>query len=300
MTVRFPYRMASDSSGAESWQLVEGARRIPLPERHPAWDASVDVRVGRRLVVDGRQLLERTGLRDGSRVRLVAGYDCETARTRDFPFTQDLTLPSHFEGDVEFTVPASELARSVSFVVGAILVDAKKPHPPFSARVPGSWLWREETPFQLEAEGERFPMEQIDFRASGLPPEAAWYLEWDSDDWDRPIHGAMRLQFNATNDACARLLELPEDDPRHRLFLATARLDVAKQLVIAALSSDDFVSRHHEFEEGSLGRNVRGLISLAFPGSSVDAVRTLMKQAPGKFHARLQANLGRLELEVES
>lgn len=287
--VRIPFRQSPGTAGMGPWQYTTADGLVDMPDEHPYWDATSDVDVSRSVVVDGVSLRDSCSLVDDARVRLLAGWHSENGRSKHFPWTYDLRLPSRFEGTIAFRVPATEIATSVDLIVGAILVAPGRAQSRLAAQIPGSWLWKDVRELRLEQTRGRFPMEWTDFKPSGLPPEAPWYLDWPSQDWDAPLLGALRLRLNATNAAMRDLMELPENDAKRRIAVRSAILDVAKQLVIAALDSDEFVQNHDSYPEGSVGFCVRLLVGMAFRADSMQTVRTLLRDHAGEFHMRLQA-----------
>jgi len=272
-----------------AWQLKRGDTAIELPPHLENWDPSVDLEVSRKIVVDGARLRDESALIDGVQLRLLAGWHSEGARTKHFPWRYDLRLPNRFEGTIEFRIPGAEIATSVDLIVGAVLVAKDSRQPLVAASVPGSWLWKDVQELRLEQTHVRFPMEWTDFKRSGLPSEAPWYLDWPSQDWDAPLLGALRLRLNATNPAMRNVMELPETDGKRQIAIRSAILDIAKQLVIAALGSDDFVDNHAACPEGSVGFSIRLLIAMAFQGETMRTLRTRLRDHAGNFHMQLQA-----------
>lgn len=287
--VRVPFRQAVTPAEMGPWQFKIGDATIDLPENHENWDPTIDLDVSRKIIVDGSRLRDESALVDDVRVRLLAGWHSENARTKHFPWRYDLRLPNRFEGTVEFRIPGADVATSVDIIVGAVLVGRERRQPLVAATVPGSWLWKDVQELRLEQTRGRFPMEWTDFKRSGLPTEAPWYLDWPSQDWEAPLLGALRLRLNATNPAMRNIVELPEMDEKRQIAIRSAILDVAKQLVIAALGSDDFIENHASCPEGSVGFCIRLLVAMAFQGESMMTVRNRLKDQPGNFHMQLQA-----------
>lgn len=297
-SVRLPYHQCSTAVVLQPWLLHGEGDPVPLPEVHPAWDSNVDVRVLRSLEFDGDRFMRETGLGKGSRIRLVAGYECEHARSRSFPWRRSVALPSSFKGTLDVTARASRLAHSVDLIVGAVLLHASKDSSSVAAKTAGSWLWTDRTAFTLRGSGGRFPMEWVAFRTSGLPPNATWFLDWPSQDWSSPVLGTMRLLLNSDNLVVRKVMELSEHDARKKLIIQAARLDVGKQLVIAALSSEDFFAEVEQFEEGSVGFSVRLLMSVAFPHDQPATLKDRLIHQAGEFHAQLQDGMGAFDVEI--
>lgn len=289
--VRLPYLQASEGREPSRWQLRQGDVEVQLGEDHPGWDPSIDVELTRRLVVEGERLREECALGADARVRLLAGWYSENGRSKCFPWRYDLSVSDRFEGTIQLRVPGAELATSVDLVAGVVLVAPARIQPKVAAQIPGSWLWRDVQELRLEHTRGRFPMEWTDFARSGLPAEAPWYLDWPSQSWDAPLLGSLRLRLNETNPTMKGIVELVETDSKRQMVIRAAILDVAKQLVIAALDSDEFVEHHASYPERSVGFCVRLLIAMAFQHESIATVRSLMRDHAGDFHVRLQAGV---------
>ncbi len=289
--VRVPFRQSATPAQMEAWLLKTADGFVELPEDNANWDPTIDIEVSRKIVIDGVRLRDECALVDDARIRLLAGWHSENGRTKHFPWRYDLRLPDRFDGTIDFRIPGTDIATSVDLIVGAVFVSPGRDQPRIAAQVPGSWLWKDVHELRLEQTRGRFPMEWTDFKRSGLPPEAPWYLDWPSQEWEAPLLGSLRLRLNATNPMMQRIMELPETDSKRRMAVRSAILDVAKQLVIAALDSDDFVENHKSFPEGSVGFCIRLLIGMAFPGGSMKTVQTLLRDHAGEFHVRLQAGV---------
>ena len=141
-------------------------------------------------------------------------------------------------------------------------------------------------------------MEWLDFQKSGLPTNAAWHLNWPSQDWNAPLLGALTLQLNSADALIRRLPELPEGDYRRELLVRTALLDVVKQLVISALLSDDFVDHEEQFSERTVGYVVRLLLRSSFPNDSLMTLRARLRDHPGVFHTELQHEMNIFDIEL--
>lgn len=287
--IRLPFRQAVAPATLGKWQLRVGEAEIELAEEHPAWDPTVDIQVSRNVVLDSEKLRMECGLGSQASIRLVAGWQCDGARAKQFPWHADLRAPARFEGTVSLHIPGRMVATSVELIVGVVLVSPGEKPSTLAAQTLGSWLWRDSQELRLESSRGRFPMEWTDFKSSGLAPNAPWFLDWPSQDWDRPLLGSIRLRLNATNPMMQGLLDLPEDDERRVLVIRSAMLDVAKLLVVAALDSDDFLENCANFGDGTVGMAVSILIGMAFPGMSLKTVRSRLRDHAGEFHMMLQA-----------
>lgn len=290
--VSLPYAQAVNSITLDTWTLLSGgAPPGEFPEAHPAWDTTVPVAASCHLELNPTLLQAETGLGEGARLRLVGGYSCESTRTREFTWSSNLQLPSGFSGVVELKAEPSKLLTSLTFILGLVVLSPGDGASTTSARIPGSWLWKAERELRLDQSSGAFPMEWTDFRASGLPENASWFLDWPEQEWEAPLLGAIRLRLNANRAAVSDILGLSPADPKRRLFLESAKLDVAKQLVTAALLSDEFIEHGGKFPEASVGYCTSLLLASIFPNDKLTTLRERLRDQFGEFHLQFMAGL---------
>lgn len=258
------------------------------------WDPSVDIDVSRSVTIDMAAFVTETGLREGSTVRVCAGWFCDRTRTREIIDQRSLEVRrngSLHELLVRVEAPGSSLAHAVALETRVILVARAEGSSPIAARIPGSVLWEDRSPIDLEGLGARFPTEWADFATSVYPEEAAWALDWSPQDLDCSTLGAVRLLLNQKHAVVSELLRENPPSMAAKLVWDAIRLDVARQLVLGALSNDAFVNEPEAFHDGTLGATIRRMLRTYFPHDSIPTLRSLRERNPAQFETRLQASL---------
>ncbi|WP_319450319.1 MULTISPECIES: hypothetical protein [unclassified Mycobacterium] len=164
---------------------------------------------------------------------------------------------------------------------------------PISPRRAGAILWNEETQIALEGGAARFPITAADFKViPHYPDNAAWVLDWDSDELDAPVLGGMRLLVNTSHESMPAMLRSGTSDPRAGLLKSFVTFDVARSLIFGALRNDRFVDDPEAFEDGSVGRMLFELITMCWPGSQLSSLRSRIVEDSSRFNAELQARFG--------
>lgn len=155
-----------------------------------------------------------------------------------------------------------------------------------SPGVPGARLWQSDRDVLIEDGGDsRFPVEAVSFSEmfhGTLQARAPWYLHWHPGDYQQDFSASVRLYVNSDReDLLARFVD--GDGPTLQAILG----DAVTQLVGAALWTDDIADVFEECEAGSVGRQIRHWLDLAFPGTDLEIVRTMHDRMPGKVRAAL-------------
>ncbi|WP_245906201.1 hypothetical protein [Mycolicibacterium palauense] len=133
----------------------------------------------------------------------------------------------------------------------------------------------------------------MDFREiPNYPDDAAWLLEWESDELEAPVLGGMRLLVNSSHETLPEMLRSGSSDARSGLLRAFVTFDVARSLVVGALASEHFVEDPESFESGTIGRMLFELISTCWPGAQLSALQARSIDDAARFEAELQARFG--------
>jgi hypothetical protein len=132
----------------------------------------------------------------------------------------------------------------------------------------------------------------VDFANAGwLAGEAAWYLDWDRSDFERPALGALRLLLNQQHKVVVDAVTARNPNEGQRAVLETIRYDVAKTLTTAALRSVDFLEGVDTFADGSVGRELARLLKSVLPEESPRTAAAILEEDPSRFDCELQASL---------
>lgn len=151
-----------------------------------------------------------------------------------------------------------------------------------------SRLWESRCDVLLEDGGDsRFPVETASFSQvfHGRPQEhSPWFLLWQPSQLHADFAANVRLYVNS--DFATVLQRFADGD---KATLQAVMGDVMSQMIGAALDRDDLAELLDECEEGSVGRQVRKWLDLAFPGQELATVRAQQSQNPGAFRAAILA-----------
>lgn len=294
--VAFPYRMAREERiQAEPWVRAGAEGPEPLTDRLPGWDYNTDLRLGRLVSVDAAGVRADCGLGPDDPIALAAVWRSTGTILRGLGAGPRILDSAPAQVRLEARLPSASLGGTLVVQTRLILAAPRPGAGPLEPRTAGSVLWQDEAAVALEGIGSRFPVEVVDFEASGwLPPRAAWYLVWDSLELDEPFLGSVRLLVNAKH----RRVTAATQNPKHAANAPIASMmyyDVGRTLIRGALASDEFTTRPDQYREGSTGWAVYALLRALFPADSPAGLRGLMEQQPVEFDAQLQAALRLLE-----
>ena len=257
-----------DPSLVESWQYdtdlsVEKTIRVDLPQLRTSTHLTSADELRGVLIAKST----RTGLQHSSEVKVI----------RD----GENTLSLHLRG----AECGGALRLRVCVTSGSINSSSR-----LAPSRAGSLLWSQEHRVFLEGDQSRFPTEVVSFATHPTAPiGAAWSLEVDAGDLAAPAIGCVRLILNSDHAAYGRLASEP-GSPQAERTKEFMRFDVARQLVVAALTNDEFGP--YEYEEGTLGWVLRGRLMNYFgeEGFDVDPLRARWRASPWEIDAQLQAS----------
>lgn len=264
-----------------------------IGDRIEHWDPATDLALRRRVTVDLDAIREQCGLGARSTFALTASWHAST-RTRlsgAGPRVDLGDLTGTVRASLSLEIPGAETGGRVDIITNLVL---RAPHAasPISPRRLGAILWSDRTQVWLEGAASRFPTAAVDFGSvDRIPSGAAWYLDWDPRDMSRPVMGGLRLLLNESNERLIRAVRSGSRDPASAAVRAFILVDVARQIVRAAVENDDFVSSPDSYEPDSIGRMVRDLISMVWPQTTIQAVRTRALTEPSRFEADIQTAL---------
>lgn len=273
-----------------SWQLHTPGGPTALADEVAAWDYLAELTLSAVLEVDADALRTACHLGDRSKLRVVVTATSSTTKMRG-PITVVPVTPGPIALDVRML--GHELGGRLALDTLVVASDIERTDA-LSPRAKGSILWRDRRATWLEGESARFPTDVADF--GGAPfftPGALWYLDLRSDDLDASALGGVRLVLNENHPAMARVLA-GDASAEAYATLSALRWDVARQLVGAALDSDEFVERGGVFEEEALGSMLAAVLALHWPGESPRALRQLRRTEPARFERELQDRAGLL------
>jgi hypothetical protein len=276
----------------------------PEPNEHeqiPDWDVNTGVAFTALANVDRRGVLDDCQLPDNAPLGLSVTWYSPGTTLRGLSKT--IPLGPNTNGAGEYVLSAelapNELAESVQLALSLHLLtgDLKTSHS-LAPRIVGSVLWRESKNLILEGQAARFPIEARSFENDSLlPKRAAWYLDWTADAIGDPFMGTVRLLVNDSHPTIHQFLRGQPEEAGHQVIASILKFDVACQLVEGMLRSDDFIGNRVEMPVGSVGRHVRELLEICFPGESVSSLASRLTTDRAMFMSLLQEALGFLSMD---
>jgi hypothetical protein len=280
-----------DSVKPTPWRMVVQGQDPFLANVLPEWEPGTDLHLVRTAVVDPALVRRASGLPEDAVLRMGVAWHCTGTTLRGRGTVVTLPTSGEVRIPLELRIQGRDLAGSLR-VRSMLVLGGRLPPAPLRARRPGTLLWEDIHDVVLEGGGARFPMEVISFSQSSwrLPNHAAWALEWDREDLELPLLGALRLYLNADHPAVSAALAKPTD-PASTTLIAALHHDVARQLVVGALLSDEFVERTEKWPAESVGEVIHKLLSNRFKGDSPQDLRERLRQEPSQFEATLQDHL---------
>lgn len=279
---------SSSRINISEWQLNIDGEKLPLPETLPHWDQGMPLRITLKAVTDIDGIKADCELANDDIVRLAVLWYSPGTGLRGQGSYRDLDISSSsLTVTLTFSVPGMLLANRVRIEVLLVLAQNSVSASLLAPKKAGSILWREEKTILLEGQGARFPVELIDFTASQwLPENAAWFLEWNNDDYHQMLLGNMRLLINSNNASVKRAVtETLLEDRTIRDFIW---FDVARAIIMRVLENNDFSKDIESYEDGSIGVYIRRLIYTIFPGRALDGLIEERIQHPSLIECALQ------------
>lgn len=287
-----PYlKPSADAVKPTPWRMISLGQDPFLPNVLPDWEPGTDLHLVRTLVVDPAQVRNACGLPADAPLRAGVAWHCKETTLRGRGAVVNLASSGEMRVPLELKIAGLDLAGTLR-IRSMLVLGGRVPPAPLRPRRPGTLLWEDVHEVILEGGGARFPMEVISFSQSSwrLPDRAAWVLEWDREDLELPMLGALRLYLNADHPTVCGALASP-NEPASVTLIAALHHDVARQLIVGALLSDDFVNRTEKWPAESVGEVIHKLLSSRLKGDSPQALRIQLHQEPSQFEARLQDRL---------
>lgn len=276
---------------AGPWKDPDG---VEIGDTIDHWDPFTDLRVSRAVTVDLDAVRAECRLGPDAAFAVLASWKCPT-RTRLGAAGERVDLgcmDGLVRAPVTVQVPGPDSGGRVDLTTRLVLLSAGAEPSPISPRRTGAVLWTHTQRVALEGSAARFPMTAVDFATiARVPDGAAWYVDWDHEDLSAPVLGGVRLLLNSTNLRIIGAVRTASDDPAAALIRSLIECDVARQLVRAALDSEQFVQTPEAFSDDSVGRMLSDLLAMVWPGIPVAGLRARALHEPARLDAELQERL---------
>jgi|GEM_PF-1314520 len=259
------------------------------------WDAAASLTVGVELALDVAGILADCQLPPTAALCAALLWESEGTTLRGCGTI--IPIETHLAQQnvaLHMRLDGSRLSQSLEITPTIAVSTALETTDHFAPRLPGTILWNSSRMITLGTSGMRFPIEMQDFSQAVniFPSGASWFLDWDRESFDRPVHGGLRLYINRSNPVMKRAVMTngkPNDaDSRVQEVVL---FDAARSLITSALESDDFSDQLNTYQAGSIGNHIQNLIAALFPHESFQSLRTQWKFNRWLFDSRLQETM---------
>jgi len=238
--------------------------------------------------IDVERAIERLRLPAGSRIDALLSWVSGGTSLRGASVPVEAGADTTLELRIDAGLVREQLAVTVLLVTGSTPDVELHPLAPGST---GAVLWEETTKIDLEGIASRLPVVAQSF-AQHLPESAGamWWLHIADEDAALEVRAdsVLWMWLNSDNPIIAEVLAGAQsaalDRTSHHMWI-----DFHRQLVLFALRRED-LEPEHEYPPGSLGELLRTVIHAT--GETSEALRHLLRSAPGDFEMRVQAAFG--------
>jgi len=191
----------------------------------------------------------------------------------------DLPDLEHYDLALDLRLQGSWLGGRLTIETTIVALECE-PLAKGAATSPGSILWTTRHDTVLEGHGGLFPTDVENFQSTRPDhADAPWVLAVQTDDLDALFAASVRLSLNTALPGVEKMLSRPDKDES----IALARLlelDVTRQLVGIALSSEEVLARPIDPEATALGDVLRLLVSRVWPRASTTTLRGWRDSSP--------------------
>lgn len=279
-----PHRVATTSAVTfDEPRLLIGGDVFAVGEPVTPWDYLATSVVVSSVSVDEAELLRSTGLLELTGIIGHVQVDCPTTGSR-----HSASSPLRGAGEVvsiEVELGPNQVAQRIEVTRSVLLDRPDGDEPPdLAAFRRGSRLWQADrtSRFVLEGSASTFPTEAFNFTFVGLPPTAAWKLQFEPDSLDEPYLGAARLLLNSEHPKAPELLSGKPSLAQSVLFHS-----IVEQLLTTV--ADRFPGQvPTEFEPDSVGDALNHLSSI-YLGVSLVVAATRLRDDRAETLCQLQA-----------
>jgi hypothetical protein len=267
--------------------IADDNEPLANPELIPHWHYATDLVVERNISADIEAIRREARLNAGDSI--LGTLIWRSTSTGLQGSSPPVTLGSG-PNELRVSVPGREIGGQLRLrTVVSARASAKGVRDYLAFHRSGSTLWSDEFVMLLEGDSSRFPTEALSFSATGVGARnCAWRLEIDTSDLYAPALSALRVVLNTDHDAYSRLAG-PPGNPESEVTRHFLAYDIARQLVVTALTREDLVPA--DYEQGSIGDVLRARLRDYFgdEGDAIEPLRQRWAFSPAEVDAELQA-----------
>ncbi|MFE5656723.1 hypothetical protein ACFQ9H_11135 [Streptomyces sp. NPDC056517] len=288
---------AYDSVSMTDWSLKsEDGGAVPLPSSIPDWDFQSDLTLETVLNVDLDAVRASTALPPESELILTVVWSASGSGVRRLADQVPMHGTGSRSAQLTFVVAGRDSGGTLSVETQLVLAKSIENPDPTGPQRAGSILWRHDVRVRLQGDASQFPMAVVDFKATGYPENAPWYLDI-SPNLEAATMGAVVLLVNDNTPVVLNALRKADKASySERLIQSALRQDVLRLMVERAVS-DDELEEHSVFEPDTLGHMLLGLIRTYLPGTTLTSLRTMRQSDPALLSARVQHAVGLFQRE---
>jgi hypothetical protein len=269
------------------WQIVhEGTARV-LGDFVNEWDYMTRLHLTADLQLDMSAIRHTTHQGGSAKFAVVVSAASNATRLRGPIWSSSIAPGEKQLLKVDTEIGGFELGGRLDLLTTLVLADPD-PIDKIGAPAKGAILWQHRHPVALEGDASQFPTESVDLSQPPYRrPRAGWLLEADMEDLDAVAAGAVRLLVNHSHPVMKAVLD-GVDSSETALAMHTLRWDIARQLIVLALDSGEFVDRQGSFEEDTLGWTLTNIVRTHFPRETYMSLRAIRDSQPAEFESMLQ------------
>lgn len=285
-----PFLTPPDSAISHGgWLLQSAEGDIPLPNEVPHWDYQTTLELAAPVSVDRRAVADACHLDRESGLAVLVMAKSSHTNAELLAARLDLPMADTFDLAVELQLDGTELGGRLTLST-LLVVTEPRPLDRLAPQHPGSIVWRTNHWTDLEGVGTQFPTDTLDFTAVGLDPDAGWQFRIDLSDPDARFMSAARLTLNSGHPSIVRLLGGAKDAGTAQL-LRTLNWDITRQMVFAALDSEDVAGLDIDLDATSVAGVLRNLLGRIWPTVSTATLRQWRRTDPSRIETHLQHNV---------
>lgn len=282
-----PFLTPPDSAISHGeWLLATSDGDVPLPKEVAHWDYQTVLELAAPVSVDRRSVTQACQLEWDSGLAVLVMARSNHTNAEFLATRLDVPMVDDFDLAVDLRLEGAELGGRLTLET-ILVVSDPKPMSRLAPHHPGSIVWRVSHWTDLEGIGTQFPTDTLDFKAAGMDPHAGWQLRIDMSDPEARFMSAARLTLNSGHPAIERLLNGAKDEGTDQL-LRTLNWDITRQMVQAALASDDVAGRDIDHESTSVAAVLRNLLGRIWPIESTHTLRHWQQHDPARIEVHLQ------------
>lgn len=237
------------------WQRMVAGEAQVLSQEIPGWAPGTPIDLRRSLEIDRKGFLQSAGLPEHTELWINVSWigSGSKIRTRLRRSGIDSGITVH-----DASLPADLIGGTVTVETTICLATAGSGTPGI-ASAPGSIFVRDRHPIVLEGDSSTFPTRIIDFESHGRPGLASWFVR-TTPDLDAAFGGHFRLEINEKDARLVKAIESEKPNNEERAFINGMLGEVGQFLLEYALGMEAELRSRDDFDEGSVGAVLKGLL----------------------------------------